>query len=360
MPPWGGPALSLSFVLLLASAFMQSWTAAHSDRSANTMSRALKSLESGRASGDELKILAGVEQVLAAWASESAENLALAAGLKKESLKEQRRQLTQTRWQKSLEQARILTGEKSLKTLEELERQALTDPDLNLLAKSAAEAWQLAKTRQLSQFMENYAAAAAASKWSNALAAITSAINLQTRLRQSGQPPEPLGEAMKKSIAQLAGGHGVRVIASMTRTIFTDLPTASARTLPTIERQLADKGYFALQSLSAEANKLFQEQSAYRFEVKFEENFGRPFEETPHRIGLITIQMALFIGQEQLWVQSATARTPRNPAQTALGLSRIQLSKNTDERIERKFNEAAWETAPPALNQALQLLPVAR
>ncbi|MFM7594512.1 MAG: hypothetical protein ACKO85_22180 [Isosphaeraceae bacterium] len=360
MPPWGGPALVLSFFLLLASAFMQSWTAAHSDRSATAMSRALKSLESGKASGDNEKLLAGLDQVIAAWASESAETMALAAGLKKEAVKEQRKSLIQARWQKTLNLAAGQTGEKSLKLIEELEKEALGEPDLNSLAASATEAWAAARNRVVNQFRADFKFASESGQWQKAATALTSAVNLQTRARQSGQSQPALGDDLRVLVTQLARTHGVRINRSMIRTVFTDLPTASTRTLPTIQKQLADKGYIGMQSLSAEADKLFQEQSAYRLEVKFDETFGRPFEETPHRISIITIGMTFFKGPEQIWVQSATARTPRNPAQTAIGLSRIQLSKNTDERIERKFNEAAWETAPAALNQALQLVPVAR
>lgn len=360
MPPWGGPALVLSFILLLASAFMQSWTAAHSDRSATAMSRALKSLESARASGENDKILEGLDQVLAAWASESAENMATAAGLKKGSVKEQRKSLIQARWLKKRNLAAGLTDEKSLKLIEDLEKEALGEPDLNSLVDSAAKAWEEARSRLVNQSRADFSAAFNSGQWQKATMALTSAVNLQTRARRSGQGQQALGDELRDSVTQLARSHGVRINSSMVRTLFTDLPTASSRTLPAIRRILADKGYFELNSLSTEADKLFQDQSAYRLDVKYDETFGRPFEETPHRIGIITIGMTLFKRTDQIWVQSATARTPRNPAQTAIGLSRIQLSKNTDERIERKFNEAAWENAPSALNQALQLVPVAR
>jgi hypothetical protein len=359
MPPWGGPALVASFFLLLASAFMQSWTAAHSDRSATAMVRAIKQLELSTNADKNQDLLKSYDLVLLAWTTESADELATKAGLKKEVLRKNRSELAQKLWQSNLALAVNDSSERGLRSIEELEQEALSDEDLKPLANAAAEAWEMAKSGQVNRFIATARSAATAGEISKALADLGAAINWQMKAKGGKTTNDPLPEQLRKLITEISLRNGLIVDSAISRTIFTDLKTATARCQPTIEKRLLEKRYAVFQSPSSEANRIFQENAPYRLTVRYEENYGRPYEDTPHRIGIINVQMALSKGNSQLWAQSAMARTPRNPAQTAMGLSRLQLSKNTDGRVERRFNEAAWETVPAALSQSLQLLPMA-
>lgn len=146
----------------------------------------------------------------------------------------------------------------------------------------------------------------------------------------------------------------------MTESNFTSTATASSQILPLIVSLATAKGY-ALAEFADQAHQtLFLKSAAYTLDLQISERFGRGFEETPHRTTLIEVRMNLLRSGKSLWNQVATARTSKIPAQTAMGMSRLQLSKQSDERIERKLNEAAWETLPKAINQSMQLLEAAR
>jgi hypothetical protein len=132
---------------------------------------------------------------------------------------------------------------------------------------------------------------------------------------------------------------------------------ACRRLEPLIVADAERIGYVVGDLKDPKLNDLFREASRYRLEATISERFSRTFEDTPHRTTSLEFGFVLFEDGAEVGRRTATARTPRIPASTAIGMSRLQLSKRSDERIEKRLAEAAWETIPSPVRQALSSLP---
>lgn len=361
MPPWGGRVLVFSFILCLISSLLQAWTSAHSDQSRIAMIRAVENLAKARSGTDSEELIKALDGTLSVWDSESSEQVASEAGLIRDQIRKERKTLIQRVWSEALEKLNRneTDPEKRLQALSNLADRATEDDDLIELKSAALQFW-----RDLRDLETDKALNLADQQKSNAKA-VASLESLKRAYRWANENRPEMDRnvdrlfKIEKFARQLAEWRGVIVVPEMVRTTFTDLPAASGQILPTVSQNLRTRDYLMAEPEDKDFAKWFQESSGFQLRVGIDEHFGRPFEDTPHRTTIITVLLKFNRGDETLWSQQATGRTPRIPAKTAMGMSRLQLSSKSDEKIEKRLAEAAWESLPQALNQVMQLLPEA-
>lgn len=357
MPGWGNAVLVISFSLFLTGAFMQAWVATHGDQAATAMRRAIRSYTEDQSGATETKRLQNLEDVIGAWQSPSAEKVARASGLVRNELVEKRRDLIRQIWSHDLENAAKQPADDALKQIEALNQMTAGEPDLQNLLKVGTEKWQAIRAVEINKNLE---LCRVATLRGDAKAAGDSLVRAEKfwLMKQSGLNDAGQFEGLlAESTASLAQKIGYIYEPYMTAKVFNVTEDARRITLPTISKAMNDKGYAAPTLASRQLSDTFRKNAAFRLVVEITERYGRGFEETPHRTTILEARLTLFRGSRAVTNQQATARTPRIPATTAMGMSRLQLSKQSDEKIERKLNEAAWEALPGALTQPLQLIP---
>lgn len=357
LPGWANTVLVLCFSLILLSVLMQAWVATHADRSATAMLRAISGYQAAtKPPADADVLINAYDNLLANWGSDSAQRVADQAGLKKPVLRNQRRTLIRTRWNGDLTRQAMQPAANALKGIAELIDQARGEEDLADLAAQGRNHWQKrrdgaiqAALKQAAAQIQNQNAAKAAEElktaeffWLENLAEVPPAKEFETPLTNTAR--------------QLAGWRGIRLDVQMVSTTFTSADQARTVVGPVIAKAWLAKGYVSPEFKSEKLGRVFQDSSRFLLTARIAERYGRGFEETPHRTTILDVKLALVQNGREAWAQQATARTPRIPARTAMGMSRLQLSKQSDEKIEKKLNEAAWESLPAALSQPLQLL----
>ena len=355
LPGWANPVMVLSFSLLLLSLLMQAWMATHLDRSATAMSRAIadyKSLDK-KEIDDQIK---SCDTLLAAWGTESAKAVAEQDGLKQAAVQSQRRSLMRDRWNATLALQYTQPAEAALKSIAELVEQAKADHDLSDLAQVARSQWQKRRHQAIQTALDQAQAAMANRNAAQAAQDLLTAERFWLETLAEVPLPAEFESTIASFTRHLATWRGIRLDVQMNSTTFTTADQARPQVSPVLSQAWQAKGYVLPEFKSKNLNRLFQESSRFLINARIAERYGRGFEETPHRTTILEVKLALLQNGREVWSQVATARTPRIPARTAMGMSRLQLSKQSDEKIEKKLNEAAWESLPAALSQPLQLL----
>jgi len=355
LPGWANPVMVLSFSLLLISMLLQAWMATHLDNSARAMSRAIAGYKSNSNQEINARIKA-CDTLIAAWSSDSAVAVAEQAGLKRVNIETERRSLVRERFNADLARQNQQDAEAALATIAELVDLTKSDRDLIDLAPSARTNWQNRRDSAIKNALDLASSNMAAQNAASAALAVQTA----ERLSLANLPEVPSAKVFDASIdqlaRQLARWRGLRLDVQMTTTTFTSAEQARQLINPVLRKAWQEKGYVSPGFKSATLDRAFQVDSRFVMSVRIAERYGRGFEETPHRTTILEVKISLMDKGQEVWSQQATARTPRIPARTAMGMSRLQLSKQSDEKIERKLNEAAWESLPAALSQPLQLL----
>lgn len=359
MPGWGNAVLVISFSLFLVGVFMQAWVATHGDQASTAMRRAIRIYTADQAEATDKKRLEDLDNLISAWQSPSAEQVALAMGLVRNELVDKRRELIRHIWNHDLETASKLPADDALKQIEALNQKAADEPDLQRLLKVGTEKWRAIRAREINKNLELCRAATLRGDVKDAGEVLVRAEKFWLMMHPGVDDAGPFEELLVEETTILARKIGYIYEPRMVAKVFTETETARRITLPVISKAMMEKGYAAPQFTSARLPEVFRKNAAFRLAVEITERYGRGFEETPHRTTILEARLTLFRGSRVVTNQQATARTPRIPATTAMGMSRLQLSKQSDEKIERKLNEAAWETLPGALAQPLQLIPTA-
>ncbi len=362
LPSWANFALICCGVLITLSVVMQAWVVTHADRSAMLMRRAIDDYQSLSESADEMLVVQACDKLLDLWTTSSARLEADRAGLTEDQTRRLRRDLIRKSWNKRLE-AMSNSSTSPLQALEgesKLLDETANDPDLKDFSNKARTAWRTTRDGGIQSQLDLCQAQIDSNRPQESLKSLMNAEQLQARNLAEVPAPTDSEPRFRSLLERLSKWRGVSPRILMTESNFTSTATASSQILPLIVSLATAKGY-ALAEFADQAHQtLFLKSAAYTLDLQISERFGRGFEETPHRTTLIEVRMNLLRSGKSLWNQVATARTSKIPAQTAMGMSRLQLSKQSDERIERKLNEAAWETLPKAINQSMQLLEAAR
>lgn len=361
MPPWGSRVLISSFCLMLASFLMQTWTSAHSDQSKIAMQRAIRGLNLARSEQKPDALLKAIDATIQSWTTDSAQFAAQSAGLDRDSLKNERRFLARLIWSNALKQLQE-SPDDALSRLDaagELADSASADQDLYELKPEAVRFWTLLRDDQVARHLGRSRELSQAQKAAESADELTASVAWNLKTRPEVAINAQLRAAIEAQALALAQSNGIVVASEMIRTVFTDLDHAALKIMPLVEKNLRDRNYVLLNSKDEALNQMFRDASKFRLVIKIDERFGRPFEDTPHRTTLVDTNFILSDKSKIIWQQTASARTPRIPARTSMGMSRLQLSKRSDEKVERKLSEATWESVPAGLNQTLQLLPQA-
>lgn len=356
LPAWANPVLILSFSLLMLSFTLQAWMATHADRSATAMLRAIKAYQAVATTTDTDELIKSCDRLIAQWGPESANQVAAQAGLKLASIRHQRLNLVRNRWSAALHRQAGQNTQAALVAIATLIDQAKADQDLVELVPKGLSQWQKERSLAIGNSIERCRANIQSR---NAAQAAEELINAEAfwlaRLTEV-TVPEEFDTTLTNLATQLARWRGIRFDVQMTSTTFTAAEQARQLTEPVAARAWKGKGYIAPRFKSDRLARAFQDSSTFRLSQRIAERYGRGFEETPHRTTILEVQLTLYQNNREVWSQQSTSRTPRIPARTAMGMSRLQLSKQSDEKIEKKLNEAAWESLPASLSQPLQLL----
>lgn len=356
LPVWANSALVFSSILIALSVSMQAWMVTHADHSAILMDRAIQQYKSLNPASDELDVVKSCDRMIELWAIDSARLKAESMGLTEPEIRKIRREQARKSWKKRIER---LSGSKTLDALEgysKLLDESVSDSDLKDLTEESRNLWRTARDNSIQKTLDQCQAQMQANQPQESLKSLMEVEKFQLQ-NLEGVPSAADTEPRFATLVQaLAKWRGMSVQLMMTESNFTKSDKASEQILPVIEKNGLAKGYLFPRFTVATHQDLFLKSALFRFDLQVSERYGRGFEETPHRTTLIEVRMNLIRDGQSIWNQAATTRTPRIPAKTAMGMSRLQLSKQSDERIERKLNEAAWESLPKPLNQSLQLL----
>jgi hypothetical protein len=357
LPRWTNSVLAVSFVMLLASALIQAWLSAHEERSAGAMRRALAAWKSAGESREPSQVVDAADRLLEAIGPDSANRILASEGLTESVVRDHRSKAVRTSWTMRFDKAIGASDEASLRVLSELTEEAGRDSDLNAERQRAVDAWLALRERLTRQALAENEAALSRGESQPCWVALVRASRVESMSIQGGERSEVLRQEVERAADRTAGKFGLSVICSMVDRTFSTNDEACRRLEPLIVADAERIGYVVGDLKDPKLNDLFREASRYRLEATISERFSRTFEDTPHRTTSLEFGFVLFEDGAEVGRRTATARTPRIPASTAIGMSRLQLSKRSDERIEKRLAEAAWETIPSPVRQALSSLP---
>ncbi|MBI1325780.1 hypothetical protein GC170_21675, partial [bacterium] len=342
LPAWTNLVLATSFVMLLTSALIQAWLAAHEQRSSDAFLRAMVSWKKAQADKDDAETVKAADRLIEILKSEPARELAAAQGLKESEVASMRRKAARANWERRLEGATKKPPDEAFADLSDLFRLAKADADSIDLAPKSVEAWARIRADTIRAAMSQFAAAFDKGESRSAWNSLKSAEGFLGRKFDDGSGSDPFRVEIGRAVDRIAGRFGLTFGFRMKARTFVSENDAKDRVLPLLEDRLGKLGYIVNDLKDPEYVKRFDDSAKYRMDVEVAEKYGRAFEDTPHRTTSIEFDFVLKSPGMADERRNVVVRTPRIPAKTAIGMSRLQLAKNSDERIERNLQQAAW------------------
>lgn len=357
LPSWANRAMAASFVMIMTSALIQSWLAAHRLRSADDLERALQAWNQAIESRRDAATVEAADRLLAILQTIDPKEIAEVDSIDAAKIRELRSKAAQADWTRRLQAALALRKASGLNDLKALVAEAAADADLARFTAHARDAWAALRQELMRADLARFEAALAANRGEEAENALKSAENVMIEQVEDRSATPPADAEITLAVDRLAARLGLAIRFRLTEANFANESFAREKALPLFEDRLRALGYVIGKFRHAELERRFRDGARYRLDIDVAERFGRPYEDTPHRTTTIQFDLVLSAAGIAPQRRNAAVRTPRIPAKTAIGMSRLQLSKRSDEKIERKLEEAAWESITGPVTQAAVSLP---
>lgn len=353
LPGWANLALATSFVMILSSSLIQAWLAAHEQRSSDAYLRARDSWNRAIAGTDDSETVKAADRLLEILKSDAVREIASAQGLMESEIAGRRRLSARADWERRFSEASTKTPEEAFVNLGDLYRLATSDSDLNGLASQAAEAWSRIRSDRIRADLAQFAVALEKGESHAAWNSLTSAAGFLGLKFGESSGSDAFRDEIGQAVERIAGRYGLTFGFRLKARTFVSETDARERVLPLLEDRMGKLGYLVNDLKDPVFGKRFQDAAKYRMEIELSEKYGRAFEETPHKTTSLEFDFVLKspgMGDER---RNVVVRTPRIPAKTAIGMSRLQLAKSSDERIERNLQQAAWDSIAGPVSQTL-------
>ncbi len=357
LPGWTNLALSAVFLMLLTSALIQAWLAAHEKRTSDAFERAVESWNKAIAGGNAAETVKSADRLLLMLKTDSARELAAARGLQETDVATRRKTAARADWERRFEAAIELSPEASFADLSDLFGLAKSDPDLSSQAPLAAEAWAKRRAEVMRTAMAQVAAALEKGESASAWKSLKTAESFLVRTMDQNSAEDPFRAEISQAVERIAGRFGMTFVLSTKATVFVSENAARERVVPILQERMGKMGYLFDDLTDPEFVKRFRQAARFRMEIGVTEKYGKPFEDTPHRTTAIEFDFVLKSAGMNDERRNVVVRTPRIPAKTAIGMSRLQLAKNSDERIERTLQQAAWDSIAGPVSQTVGSFP---
>jgi hypothetical protein len=357
MPSWANRVLVLSFVMILSSALIQSWLVAHGRRAANAVRRAHEAWTLAAASHDDAETLRAADRLLALLDTEEAKARAAKLGSKESEVRERRAFAARSYWDSRFVTAAKAPPLEALEAIADLHQESNSDSDLSTRTEKATQEWNSIRAGAVRSALDQCEAALAAKKNQAAWLSLKFAEDVYLKRLEDKQPDDEFRTGIIEAVKKVAGQFGMTIDFRLIAKTFSTVESASTRVLPLIRTKMKGEGYVFGDLESPDFRAKFSEFTKYRLEIEVSEKYGRKFEDTPHRTTTLDFIFVLKSDGAPDEKRSAVARTPRIPAKTAIGMSRIQLAKQSDERVERNLATAAWDEVDGPISQAIGGLP---
>jgi len=357
LPGWTNLALAAVFVMLLTSALIQAWLAAHEKRASDDFARAVESWNQAVAGGDFAETVKAADRLLLMLKTASARDLAAARGLQETDVSTRRKTAARADWERRFEAATELSPEASFAALADLFRLAKSDPDLSSQAPLAVAAWAKRRTEVIRAAMAQFAAALEKGESPAAWKSLKTAESFLVRTIDENSADDPFRAEISQAVDRIAGRFGMTFVLKTKATVFVSENAARERVVPILQERMSKMGYLFDDLTDPDFAKRFRQAARYRMEIGVTEKYGKTFEDTPHRTTAIEFDFVLKSAGANEERRNVVVRTPRIPAKTAIGMSRLQLAKNSDERIERNLQQAAWDSIAGPISQTVGTFP---
>jgi|GEM_PF-6837561 len=357
LPTWANLAMAASFVMIMTSILIQSWLAAGRLRSADSFERALDSWNQALASRQDAETVKAADRLLALLQSPEAKVFVVDRPIDAQSIRSQRRTAAQADWNRRFQVATGARSAEGLSAMKSLWAETSADTDLAGFASRASDAWAALRADLILADLARFEVAIAANESRKAADALKSAETVMLASLDDQDQSIRVHEGIAEAAQKLAARFGLSIRFRLAEATFTDDKTARQRVVPLFEDRLRASGYVIMKFRDEAVDRMFREAVKYRLDLDVAERYGRTFDDTPHRTTTLQFDFVLNAAGLDPQRRNAVARTPRIPAKTAIGMSRLQLSKRSDDKIERTLDEAAWDSIAGPVSQAIGTLP---
>ncbi len=357
LPSWANLAMAASFGMIMSSALIQAWLAAGRLRSAESFERALESWNQALASRQDAETVKAADRLLAILQSPDSKTIARDTPVDEKDIRSRRKSAAHADWNRRFQAASSQRSVEGLAALKSLWAETANDLDLAGFASPARVAWSSLRADLIRDNLARFEAAFAANESPKARDALQSAENVMLESLEDQAKSPQFDEGIAAAAQRLAARYGLSIRFRLVEATFSDEKSARERVVPLFEERLRAIGYVIGKFRDETLDRRFREALKYRLEIDVAERFGRTFDDTPHRTTTLQFDFVLTAAGQDPQRRNAVARTPRIPAKTSIGMSRLQLSKRSDEKVERTLDEAAWESIAGPVSQAIGTLP---